>query len=248
MKQINRAFSALMLGAFAAAGFAIVSDSALARQAVRSTRAAATNFVNRVTIGEGGSHIQGNPAARVQVTEYVSYTCPHCAHFTETSDGLMRSQYIAPGLVKVEVRHIVRDPVDMAMTVAANCGAPSGFFRRHVALMAQQEAILNRWQALPSATTQQWLQLPMAQRLQRIAGDTGVTAWMRAQGLTAAQANACLSDTALQGRLVAMTNAGIAAGVEGTPSFAINGQLQPTSEIRGWPTLSTALDQRLAAR
>lgn len=247
MTHIFRTISVVSLAAVAVAGFASISDSALARQAARTARAA-VNYATQITRGEGGSHIIGNPAARVQVTEYVSYTCSHCAHFSEASSQPLSTRYIAPGRVKVEIRHVVRDPIDMAMAVAANCGAQSGFYRRHTALMAQQSAILGRAQALPRATFQEWSTLPMEQRLQRVANDVGISAWMRGQGLTAAQVNACLANTAVQQRLATMTNGAIAAGVEGTPSFAINGRLQPSAEVRDWPTLATALDRTIAAR
>ena len=245
MKHIFRTISALSLAAVATVGVASISDSALAQRAARTARAA-VNHATHIALGEGGSHIIGNPAARVQVTEYVSYTCSHCAHFSETSSQPLTTRYVAPGRVKVEIRHLVRDPIDMAMAVAANCGPQTGFYRRHTALMGQQTAILARAQALPDATIEQWRNLPLERRLQRVADDLGISAWMRGQGLTAAQANACLGDTALQQRLMTMTNGAIAAGVAGTPSFAINGQLQPS--VHDWPTLATALDRAIATR
>lgn len=202
-------------------------------------QAARSNFASLVTRGEHGSHILGNPNAPTKLVEYVSYTCPHCAHFTAESSALMRSRYVAPGTVSVEIRHIVRDPVDMAMAAAANCGAPNRFFSRHEALMAQQSAILARVQALPNATLQAWGQGEPATRLRRVADDSGVTDWMRLRGFTPVQINTCLADVSLQNRLVAMGNAGTAAGVTGTPNFAINGALLPN--VYSWTALSPLL-------
>ncbi|MEQ1509517.1 MAG: thioredoxin domain-containing protein [Sphingopyxis sp.] len=207
-------------------------------------QAARTNFATLVTRGAGGSHILGNPAASTKLVEYVSYTCPHCAHFTAETAALMRTRYITPGTVSVEVRHIVRDPVDMAMAAAANCGAPARFFGRHEALMAQQGAILARVQALPPATLQAWGQGAANTRLRRVADDSGVTAWMRLRGFTPVQINICLADVSLQNRLVAMTNAGTAAGVTGTPNFAIDGALLPN--VYSWAALSVPLAAAVA--
>ncbi|MEQ1725669.1 MAG: thioredoxin domain-containing protein [Sphingopyxis sp.] len=225
----------------AAGAFALLTSvPATAWQAARS------NFASLVTRGVGGSHILGNPAAPTRLVEYVSYTCPHCAHFTAESAALLRARYIRPGAVSVEIRHIVRDPVDMAMAAAANCGAASRFFSRHEALMAQQSAILARVQALPPATLQAWGGGEATTRLRRVADDSGVSAWMRLRGFTPLQINSCLADVSLQNRLVAMTNAGTAAGVNGTPMFALNDVLLPG--VYSWAALSPPLAAAAARR
>lgn len=218
----------------------------LASAPATAWQVARSNFTTLVTQGTGGSHILGNPAAPTRLVEYVSYTCPHCAHFTAESSALLRARYIRPGAVSVEIRHIVRDPVDMAMAAAANCGVPARFFSRHEALMAQQSVILARVQALPPATLQAWGGGAANTRLRRVADDSGVSAWMRLRGFTPAQVNTCLADVSLQNRLVAMTNAGTAAGVNGTPMFALNGALLPG--VYSWGALSGPLDAAAAAR
>ncbi|MEQ1688649.1 MAG: thioredoxin domain-containing protein, partial [Sphingopyxis sp.] len=227
-------------------GLAIAVAALMLTVPATAWQAARSNYASLVTRGENGSHILGNPYAPTKLTEYVSYTCPHCAHFTAETSALMRSRYVAPGTVSVEIRHIVRDPIDMAMAAAANCGAPARFFSRHEALMAQQSAILARVQALPNATLQAWGQGEATTRLRRVADDSGVTDWMRLRGFTPAQVNTCLADVALQNRLIAMGNAGTAAGVTGTPNFAINGALLPG--VYSWAALSGPLAAAVARR
>lgn len=223
----------------AASAMAAVSPSNAWQAAVRT-------YTAMVTIGDGGSHILGNPQARVRLVEYVSYTCPHCAHFSQQSEQTLRSRYVSPGVVSVEVRHIIRDPVDLAMAVAANCGASSRFFGRHAALMAEQPAILNRVRALPESTTQGWSTAPANQRLRRVADDSGVTDWMQRRGFTAAQINQCLSDTPMHQRIFALSRAGQDAGVTGTPSFAINGRLLTNPDVHDWAALQPAIDLEIA--
>lgn len=198
-----------------------------------------------VTVGEGGSHILGSPAAAVKVTEYVSYTCPACSRFSAESSATLRTDYVATGRVSTEIRHLVRDPIDLAMAVAAHCGAPVRFFSRHEALMAEQAAILDRVQALPEATRQGWATGPMETRLARLARDAGVTGWMERRGFTAAQINRCMADRPMQERLIAMSNAARNAGVHGTPSFAINGSL--LDEVHSWTALRPRLDAAVSA-
>lgn len=235
----RRSIQGAMALTLTTAGVTLGSQAVLAQGGTAAPTWAAT-----VRIGEQGSHILGNPAARVRLAEYVSYTCPHCAHFAAEATRTLRTDYVARGTVSVEVRHVVRDPVDLAMATATNCGAPARFFSRHESMMAQQSAILDRVRALPQATIQQWGTLPLAQRLRRVADDSGITAWMRTRGFTAAQINQCLGDTALSERLIAQSNQAATVGVQGTPSFTINGTLVPNAY--SWTALRPALDAALA--
>lgn len=210
-------------------------------------RRAATRIMpmlSRVTPGVGGSVIIGNPAAPVRITEWASYTCPHCAHFAEEGDGALKRTYLPGGRVNFEVRHLVRDPVDFAMAVAAHCGNISGFMARHEALMAAQPAIIARVQALPQARMDAWREGAPPARLRRVADDAGVTALLRARGTTAAQIDQCYADEAMQRRLIEMTNAASALGVNGTPSFAINGSL--LADVYSWDVLRPRIDAALA--
>ena len=214
------------------------------RPAARPAPRPAPVYTAMIRTGEQGSHIMGNPAARVRLAEYVSYTCPHCAHFAAEATETLRTAYVARGTVSLEVRHVVRDPVDLAMASATNCGAPARFFARHESMMAQHDAIMTRVRALPQATLQQWGALPMAQRLRRVADDSGVTAWMQGRGFTPAQINQCLSDMTMAQRLIDQSNQSSTVGVQGTPSFTINGTLVPNAY--SWAALRPALDAALA--
>lgn len=193
---------------------------------------------NRVTLGAGGSHIMGNVAAPVKLAEYVSYTCSHCADFARDAGPVLRG-HVARGAMSVEVRHIVRDPVDMAAAVLANCGPTAGFFARHEALMAEQPRILARVGALNQAQIQRWGDGTPAQRLRTVALDSGIAAFMRTQRLSQEQIDRCLADTTIQNRLLDMTNAGSQLGVTGTPSFTINGRL--IENTHNWATLQPVL-------
>lgn len=238
---------------FAMAGLAVFALAVLGGQTVmaQSGRSAARPaprpapaYTAMVRTGEQGSHIVGNPSARVRLAEYVSYTCPHCSHFAAEATQTLRTAYVARGTVSVEVRHVVRDPVDLAMASATNCGSTAGFFSRHESMMAQHDAIMTRVRALPQTTFEQWGALPMAQRLRRVADDSGVTAWMRTRGFSATQINQCLSDMTMAQRLIDQSNQSSTVGVQGTPSFTINGTLVPNAY--SWAALQPALDAALA--
>ena len=58
-----------------------------------------------------GHHLLGNPAAKLRVVEFVSYTCPHCSHFETESEGQLKIGMIAPGkgAVRSEERRVGKE-------------------------------------------------------------------------------------------------------------------------------------------
>ena len=61
--------------------------------------------------------VMGNDKASVTVVEYASMTCPHCAHFQETTFPELKKRYIDTG----KIRYILRDfPLDN-LAAAASC-------------------------------------------------------------------------------------------------------------------------------
>ena len=191
-----------------------------------------------------GTHILGNPAAKVRLTQFVSYTCSHCAHFEEAADAALRVNFVAQGKTAVEVRHFVRDPVDLTVTLLTNCGAPAKFFRNHTAFMRSQAKWIGPLENPSAAQAARWSSGTFAQRTRVIARDFGFYPIMASRGYTAAQVDKCLADEALANRLAADTDlAQRSLRVTGTPSFAIDGAV--LAGTHNWETLRPQLDARL---
>ncbi len=201
-------------------------------------------YLTQVTRGEGGSHILGNPAAPVRLTEYVSYTCSHCKDFVEEANAALR-RHIASGRVSLEVRHLVLSAPDIGMTVAAQCGSAGRFFSRHESLFALQPSVLDRTAALSEARVAEIVALAPLPRIRALASDSGVIQWMHVRGSTPAQIDRCFTDQAVVDRIEAMRAAALAAGITGTPSFAINGQI--VNGVHSWGGLQPRLDAAIAA-
>jgi hypothetical protein len=70
----------------------------------------------------------GNPQAR-RLVEYMSYTCPHCAHFEAESALALRNGPIASGKGSFEVRHLLRDPIDATIAAADQLRAANALLR-----------------------------------------------------------------------------------------------------------------------
>lgn len=209
----------------------------------KPTPATRVNWNNVIAVTPDGSHVLGNPAAQLKLTEYVSYTCPHCAHFTQESDAQLRLAYVAPGKLSVEVRHLVRDPVDLTVAMLTNCGAPAKFYLNHNAFMLRQSIWIEKLSNSTPAQRQRWSTGNGAARRKAIASDFGFYPIMESRGYSRVIAERCLGDEAMAQRLTHQTQAAIAAGVQSTPSFAINGLLlSGTSE---WSLLEPQLRARL---
>lgn len=192
-----------------------------------------------------GAHVVGNPAAKVRLVEYFSYTCGACANFAKTGSLPLKTQYVDKGTVLFEYRNLVRDPVDMTAALLARCGGPKAFAGNHQAIFAAWPTWIAKVQKASEAQQKSWYEGSIGQRARKIAADTGLGALMQARGYSAAAQGACLDSEVAQAELTAMTNIGSGADhVHGTPTFFINGR---EAGVTDWPSLKTRLDAALKA-
>ena len=191
---------------------------------------------------KGGGHAIGNPAAKIKLTEFVSYTCPHCGHFAQESNAL--DVYVASGKVQLDVRHVVRDPVDLTAAMLANCGPAAKFPRNHAALILSQPKWLPVAQAATAGQKARWFQGSGAARRRAIASDLKFYDTMIGRGYERVALDKCLSDEALAKRLADQSAADDKKwGYPATPTFAINGTMLAGTST--WPVLQLQLDARL---
>lgn len=195
-----------------------------------------------VTMGEDGSHVLGNPAAKVKLTEFISYTCPHCAHFHKEADGALKLGYVLPGKVSIEIRHLVRDPVDLSAALLTNCGEPKRFFGNHNAFLQSQDRWIETMSKASDGQKARWTSGSIASRMKAIANDFGFYRMMEQRGYRRADLDRCLADEAMARKLTAQTQEAVKDGVEGTPSFMINGTL--LAGTHDWQSLNAQLQAR----
>lgn len=63
----------------------------------------------------------GDEKAPVTIVEYMSMTCPHCAHFHNTTFDAIKTKYIDTGKVRFILREFPFDPVATAAFMLARC-------------------------------------------------------------------------------------------------------------------------------
>ena len=212
--------------------------------ALLSIGAAAPNWTSTVNLAPNGAFVMGNPAAKAQLVEYLSYTCSHCAEYTAEAAVPLKRDYVAKGAVSVEFRNAVRDRLDFTAALIARCGGPTKFFAISDQLMATQSVWLGKAQAFGKANGEKLNKLPINAGLKLIARGLGFDEILKARGISAADMDACLTNKAAQDKIAGMTNeAWGSRKIQGTPSFLINDTLvtAPGKWVLIEPELKTAL-------
>lgn len=183
-----------------------------------------------------GAMLTGNPAAPLKLVEYGSYTCSHCAAFAAESEQVLKNEMIRHGSVSLEYRHMIRDRLDLGAALLARCGGPRRFAPASAAIFASQPTWLQTaidW----SPKHPEVAAYPPLKQARALADGSGLTRLMMARGLTAPQVAACLASSKEADAIVKLT-ADAPAGVTSTPTFYLNGALQPPS---GWDGLEQTL-------
>lgn len=208
--------------------------------------APAPSWMNTVSQAVNGAVVTGNPKAKVRFVEYLSYTCSHCAEFVREAAVPLKRDYVAKGLVAIEVRNAVRDRYDFVAALSARCGGLAKFSGNTELLMAKQGDWLGRVPAFDAVNNIAIAKMPMNDSLKFIARGIGIDALMKTRGVSPAQLSVCLVDKAAQKLIVGMTSeAWNARKINGTPTFLIN-----DSALEGaghWSVVEPAIKAALRA-
>lgn len=198
-----------------------------------------------VTETPAGGFLMGNPAAKVQLIEYGSLTCPHCREFDETGVGPLIANYVKNGKVGFEFRNYVRDPFDLTATLVARCNGAKSFFPLARALYKDQPKWIAKVQALPREQLESMQNLPPNKQFIELAKLAGFQQYAAVRGVPLAKTNKCLADENAVNQLVAMTGQATTdyPDFRGTPTFVLNGKM--LDRVATWPQLEGQLKAAL---
>jgi len=219
---------------------AIPASSPAAQRRARAPAAQRDWSQVAVRTPEGGVRI-GNPAAPVKLIEYGSITCPHCAAFANQGGTAGLYAHVRTGRVSWEYRPYLIFPTDPGIFMLLNCLAPGRFFGATEQLYASQNEWFGRVRDMPADQLQRIQALTPIQQSAALVHAAGLDPFFRARGLSPAQMNACLANRAGIERLTAITRRANALGVQGTPTFLVNGRVVGTV---GWARLEPMLSAR----
>lgn len=220
------------LAAFAAALALALPVAAAAQGAARGARPAQRDWTQVVSATPEGGFRMGNPAAPVRVVEYLSLTCPHCAEFSRQGTPQLMTQ-VRSGRVSLEYRNYVLNALDLAASFLSRCAAPQNYFNLTHAILGSQGQWIGRMQALNEQQQQAIQGQTPIETMRRVVAASGLDALAEHHGVTAEQQRACLTNQAGLDRVVQMQQAATRYGVNGTPTFAINGQIVSANDWAG---------------
>lgn len=189
-------------------------------------------------------HLIGNPKAESRMIEFISYTCPHCASFTDEGEPGLELVLVGPGKMSLEVRSVMRNPLDLAVTMLVGCGEVAGFKDRHRLLMNSQKQWLTKAQQSPASQKQIWARGDSAARI-NMASALGLIDMLAKAGQSRSALTACLLDDKAALALIENTAADRAEfRFPGTPSFVLDGEL--LKEVHDWKALYPVLSDHFA--
>lgn len=189
--------------ATAAATLALIAGMGFAAaQAQETTTAPATTTETpAITVADYGI---GATDAPVKIVEYLSFTCPHCAHFHADVYPKLKAEYIDTGKVRLEYHEVYFDRYGLWAAMMARCGGEMRYFGITDILYDTQ----SDWAASDDPAA-------VVASLKKIG---------RTAGMDDATLDACMNDADMAKALVAHYETNFKAdGIEGTPTFIING-------------------------
>ena len=190
-----------------------------------------------VATAEGGFRI-GNPDAPVKLVEYASLTCPHCAEFATQSRTSLIANHVRYGRVSFEFRNYILNGFDVTASLLARCAGPAGFFTLTERMLETQAGWYGRIQGISDSEKQRIMALPQDQAFVAVAEAGGLIELAAQAGVAPEQGRTCLGDGAAVGQLEQMAAAAEALGVQGTPTFFLNGA---RLEVNTWPEIEPLL-------
>lgn len=148
--------------------------------------------------------IEGKESAKITIIEFSDFQCPFCERWYKETYPQIKKEYIDTGKAKLYFRHF---PLDfhlaaMPAAVGGECAQEQGkFWELHNKIFDNQEKL-----GTDVATSK-----------------TQLKTWAQELGLDTASFNSCLDSEKYKNKVTEDVNDGKAAGVNGTPTFYING-------------------------
>ncbi|PIN73569.1 disulfide bond formation protein DsbA [Candidatus Woesearchaeota archaeon CG10_big_fil_rev_8_21_14_0_10_45_16] len=163
-------------------------------------------------------YVLGNPDATVTIIEFSDYQCPFCGRFHQETLPSIRSKYIDTGKVNLVYRDFPLSfhPMAEPAAIAANCAGEQGKYYEYHDLIFANQAVLS---------------------------ESALGQWAQQLGLNTADWNTCRNDPAQKAEIQKDLMDGTAAGVQGTPSFFVNGVM--VSGAQPYPVFEQLIEQML---
>lgn len=142
----------------------------------------------------------GSPDAKVEIVEYASLTCSHCANFHNNTYPALKERFVETGQVRFVLREFPLDPLATAGFMLARCDESKYWPIVDMLFEKQRE-----WA---------FVERPL----------DALAQMMRQAGFSQEKFESCLRDQALYDAINLVRAEGESRGVNSTPTFFINGE------------------------
>lgn len=217
---------------------------------VVGVRAETTSFTVKVL---------GDPDAPVEIREYSSLTCPHCATWHNETLPTLKETYIDSGQVKLVYRDFPLNLQSWLASAVAHCAGDENFFAFLSVLFAEQA----RWSSAPtnraararleeSGLPQLWIDAGRnaeeVESLLSVAGTVNALVDLaQFGGLAPEHTTRCLADFDLLDWILEAQQEGRERfGVQATPTIVVDGRV--LEGARSAEAMSREIEAALAAR
>lgn len=168
--------------------------------------------------------VMGDADAPIEIIEYASYTCPHCARFHADQFKQIKANYIDTGKVRFVYREVYFDRYGLWASMIARCGGEQRFFGISDLIYQKQ----GEWTASGDPAV-------IVEELRKIA---------KTAGLNDETLDACMSDGEMAQSLVGWYQENAERdSVTSTPSFLIDGEKYSNMN---YADFAAVLDEKLA--
>jgi protein-disulfide isomerase len=161
-----------------------------------------------VFIGVDDDPVLGSPDAKVLMIEFGDYQCPSCRMFWKDIEPRLKKDYIDTGKVKLVFRDFPLmqiHPEALLSAMAVNCAGEQGKY----------------WQFHDKVFREQYNKGDDVIRMKA----TDLKKWAKDIGVDQAKFDQCLDSEKFKNEVMKDKADGDAAGVQGTPTFFINGRI-----------------------
>jgi protein-disulfide isomerase len=198
--------------------------------------AAATFMAGSASAQDGGGawdpkitdtdYVLGKADAPVTMLEFASFTCPHCAAFTNDVLPQIEKAYVDTGKVKIVFRQFPLNGLDLRAGMMARCAPRDQYFNIAKVLFKQQQS---------------WAVSDPNAALAALAQIGGMA------GLPKDKFDACLADNSVADAIIKLSqDAQATYKVNATPTFVIEGE-----KVEGeapFDTFKAIFDKKLAEK
>tara|TARA_R110002096_G_scaffold435828_1_gene663711 strand:+ start:17607 stop:18326 length:720 start_codon:yes stop_codon:yes gene_type:complete len=238
IKQLYKRKLAVILGAAFLGVFSVALPGCAQENSTEDGAAASEAAVDMPFLDQ--DMVLGDPNAPVEIIEYASLTCNHCATFHNTVVPRLKEKYVDSGKVKIVMRSFLLNAVDASASLLTRCVPEKRYFKFMEILFAQQ----TKWYNIPEYQRLSGIHDARTANMMFVDSTIGeVSKIARQLGLNNKKIEACFLNDKIGEYLYSVHQEGIQKyKVTATPTILVNGNKTSNTYAAVEKAIEAALD------